>query len=66
MPDGSPNPQAKHTKYSVEGDNLVRKGIFCPICGPGVFLGIHNDRNVCGKCGYSDPPKIERSIYEEE
>ena len=51
MPDGSPNPQAKHTKYSVEGDTLVRKGIFCPICGPGVFLGIHNDRKVCGKCG---------------
>ena len=28
MPDGSPNPQAKHTKYAIE-DSLIRKGEFC-------------------------------------
>ncbi|MAH99159.1 MAG: 30S ribosomal protein S27ae [Euryarchaeota archaeon] len=50
-----PNPNAKHSKYSVEGGKLVRKGIPCPQpeCGPGVFLGEHSDRKVCGKCGYS-------------
>ena len=66
MPNGSPNPQAKHTKYAIEGGSLIRKSEFCPICGPGVFLGIHKDRKVCGKCGYSDPPKTYRGIYQEE
>ena len=50
MSDG-PNPRSKWSKYSIDGDSLVRKGEFCPVCGPGVFLGIHNDRKVCGKCG---------------
>jgi small subunit ribosomal protein S27Ae len=66
MPNGSPNSQAKHTKYVIEGDSLTRKGEFCPVCGPGVFLGIHSDRKVCGKCGLSDPPKAHRGIYQEE
>ena len=48
-----PNPNGKHSKYAVEGGELVRKGESCPNCGPGVFLGIHSDRKVCGKCGHS-------------
>ena len=52
MGDG-PNPSAKWNKYSVEDGSLVRKGEFCPKCGPGVFLGIHTDRKVCGRCGHS-------------
>ena len=48
-----PNPNSKHSKYSVEDGELVRRGIECPTCGPGVFLGVHSDRMVCGKCGYT-------------
>ncbi|MGY8644541.1 MAG: 30S ribosomal protein S27ae [Candidatus Poseidoniales archaeon] len=48
-----PSPNAKWSKYTIDGDSLVRKGEFCPTCGPGVFLGVHNDRKVCGKCGHS-------------
>ena len=45
MGDG-PNPNGKHSKYSVEDGELVRKGEFCPTCGPGVFLGVHEDRKA--------------------
>ena len=38
--------------YDVSGDKLVRKNRFCPKCGPGMFLGAHKDRAVCGNCGY--------------
>ncbi|HLC97345.1 MAG TPA: 30S ribosomal protein S27ae [Candidatus Nanoarchaeia archaeon] len=38
--------------YDVSGDKLVRKNRFCPKCGPGMFLGAHKDRAVCGHCGY--------------
>ena len=48
-----PNPNGKHSKYAVEGGELIRKGETCPACGPGVFLGIHSDRKVCGKCGHT-------------
>lgn len=56
MADG-PNAHGKHSKYSVSVEDgkkkMVRKGEFCPSCGPGVFLGVHEDRKVCGKCGHS-------------
>ena len=58
MSDG-PNPRSKWSKYSIDGDSLVRKGEFVPVCGPGVFLGIHNDRKVCGKCGYNSNDEEE-------
>ena len=58
MTDG-PNPKAKWSKYTIDGDSLVRNGEFCPICGPGVFLGVHNDRKVCGKCGHSSNDEEE-------
>tara|TARA_B100000945_G_C20037747_1_gene437610 strand:+ start:237 stop:410 length:174 start_codon:yes stop_codon:yes gene_type:complete len=48
-----PNPNSKHSKYSVEDGELVRKGTECPNCGPGVFMGEHSDRMVCGKCGHT-------------
>ncbi|MDE0953737.1 MAG: hypothetical protein OR994_03590 [Candidatus Poseidoniales archaeon] len=54
-----PNPQAKWSKYAINGDSLVRNGEFCPTCGPGVFLGIHNDRKVCGKCGHNSKDEEE-------
>ena len=38
--------------YEISGDTIKRKNLTCPKCGPGVFLGKHKDRVVCGKCGY--------------
>ena len=43
----------KYTKYKIEGDTL-KKGRFCPRCGPGVFLMVAKDRVYCGKCHYSE------------
>ena len=34
MGDG-PNSSSKWSKYGVEDGKLVRKGEFCPTCGPG-------------------------------
>lgn len=38
--------------YNISGDKVERKNKFCPKCGPGMFLGKHKDRVVCGKCRY--------------
>ena len=45
--------KSKPSKYDTSTGELVRKGTECPKCGPGVFMGEHSDRKVCGKCGYS-------------
>ena len=44
----------KHSKYSVSGDKLERKGRICPKCGSAVFMGEHKDRYVCGNCCYME------------
>jgi small subunit ribosomal protein S27Ae len=44
----------KGDKYKVEGGKLVRAGMGCPKCGPGVHMGEHKDRYTCGKCTYSE------------
>ncbi len=49
-------PSKKWAKYKVDGDKLVRAKM-CPKCN--VFLGEHNDRFVCGKCGYMEIKKKE-------
>tara|TARA_B100000029_G_scaffold291457_1_gene285019 strand:+ start:34834 stop:35025 length:192 start_codon:yes stop_codon:yes gene_type:complete len=54
-----PNSHGKHSKYIIEDGEIVGRKDgefekkFCPECGPGVFLGVHSDRKVCGKCGYT-------------
>ncbi|MBL11518.1 MAG: hypothetical protein QGI73_02300 [Candidatus Thalassarchaeaceae archaeon] len=56
MPQGTPNQNAKHSKYTINGegkDAVLERGESCPTCGPGVFLAVHSDRKSCGKCGYS-------------
>ena len=40
------------TKYKIEGTKLV-KALNCPKCGPGIFLGMHKNRQTCGGCGYT-------------
>ncbi|MEK6875422.1 MAG: 30S ribosomal protein S27ae [Nanoarchaeota archaeon] len=44
----------KYSKYKIEGDNIKRTALFCPRCGPGVFLMESKDRKYCGKCHYSE------------
>jgi small subunit ribosomal protein S27Ae len=44
----------KRELYKVEDGKVIRKGKFCPKCGPGVFLAQHEDRLTCGRCGYSE------------
>ena len=38
--------------YDISGDSILRKNKSCPKCGPGMFMGKHKDRVVCGNCGY--------------
>ncbi|MGB9636288.1 MAG: 30S ribosomal protein S27ae [Thermoplasmata archaeon] len=40
--------------YEISGDTLVRKKKCCPKCGPGYFLGEHENRFSCGRCGYTE------------
>ena len=30
------------------------KSKHCPRCGPGIFLGVNEDRIHCGKCHYTE------------
>jgi len=50
--------------FKVEGDSVTRNRKHCPKCGPGVFLAQHNNRDSCGKCGYTEfkggKPKTEK------
>ncbi len=40
--------------YDLAGGKATRKNKSCPKCGPGMFMGIHKDRLVCGKCSYTE------------
>ena len=40
--------------YTISGSGVQRKNKCCPKCGPGMFMGNHKDRIVCGKCGYTE------------
>lgn len=50
-----------HTNYSISDNKIERKNRTCPKCGPGMFLGKHKNRLVCGKCAY-----VEMSAKKEE
>ncbi len=58
MADKQPKPKqiriAKKDYYKVEGDKLTRSKKHCPKCGPGVFMGEHQNRVSCGRCGYTE------------
>lgn len=43
----------KWKKYEISADKVGR-GKTCPKCGPGVFMAIHQDRDTCGSCGYTE------------
>ena len=44
----------KWKSYKIEGDKIQRLNKFCPKCGAGVFMGHHEGRYSCGKCGYTE------------
>lgn len=46
-------PSKRYALYQISGDKVERKNKSCPKCGPGIFLGKHNNRLVCGKCHYT-------------
>jgi len=39
--------------YKIDGDQVKKLKKDCPRCGKGVFLAEHQDRETCGKCGYT-------------
>ena len=45
---------AKYKAYKVSGSKAERLNRFCPKCGVGVFLAKHNNRESCGRCGYTE------------
>ncbi len=56
--------------YTISGDAIERKNRSCPKCGPGMFLGKHKNRIVCGKCQYvefiSDKKETDAAAEEKE
>ncbi len=56
----APKPEKKkkeekgiHAIYKVEGDKVTRLRPTCERCGPGYFMGDHQDRYTCGHCGFT-------------
>lgn len=45
--------------YDISGPKIERKNRTCPKCGPGMFMGKHKNRVVCGKCHYTEYTKKE-------
>ncbi|HLC78987.1 MAG TPA: 30S ribosomal protein S27ae [archaeon] len=48
-----PAKMKKGEYYKIEGEKLIRKK-YCPKCGPGVFMAVHEKRLHCGRCGYTE------------
>lgn len=57
-PKNPKKPTQVWTKYEAKGE-LKRKNPNCPKCGPGVFLGVHSNRQTCGRCGYMEKKTAE-------
>ena len=56
----------KFDKYSVADGKVTVKGKFCPRCGSGVFMAQHENRDHCGRCGYTEfkqnaPKKLKQN-----
>lgn len=41
-------------KYKVNGNKVEKSTKSCPKCGQGYHMGQHKNRDVCGKCGYTE------------
>jgi small subunit ribosomal protein S27Ae len=42
-----------HALYKVEVEKVTRLRPTCERCGPGYFMGDHQDRYTCGHCGFT-------------
>ena len=49
-----PGEHIKARIFVVEGNLIKRKNKICPKCGPGTFLGEHQNRFSCGRCNYTE------------
>jgi len=49
----------KASKYTVEGDKIIKKARSCPRCGPGIFLSVGKGRSYCGRCHFTEFEKKE-------
>ncbi len=47
-----PSPQV-WKYYKIDGENAALLKKECPRCGKGVFLADHQERQSCGKCGFT-------------
>ena len=45
--------QKKSSYYKISDGKISSKKLSCPKCGAGVFMAEHNNRNSCGKCGFT-------------
>jgi ubiquitin-small subunit ribosomal protein S27Ae len=52
----------KYSKYTIEGDKIIRKEKTCPRCGPGVFLMKASNRSYCGRCHYTEFISSEKKV----
>ena len=52
--------------YTVSDGSAQRKNKTCPKCGPGMFLALHKDRIVCGKCQYVEFMSKKEDVSEEK
>ena len=52
--------------YTISGDKIERKNRFCPKCGPGMFLGKHQNRLVCGNCKYVEMLTVKKEEEKKE
>lgn len=46
--------------YKVEGDNVKKLKRECSRCGKGIFMGEHENRITCGRCGYTEFKRQEQ------
>ncbi len=51
-------------KWKLYEKDGKRKNKICSKCGAGVFMGKHKNRWACGKCGYTEYIKEEKSQKE--
>ena len=40
--------------YKIQDEQIKKLKKECSRCGKGVFMGEHDDRVTCGKCGYTE------------